>query len=321
MDRIKDILSFLKESNHHVSGDLMSSRLSISRTAVWKYINQLEHLGYGIDKLKGKGYRLAKIPDKLYPWEIQDHLNTAFIGKKIIYRDTVGSTNTSAFKLAVDGEPEGTCVVAESQATGKGRLNRRWFSPAGKNICISVILRPVVHPSRVYPITFLSSLAVHDTIEALLGTRPSLKWPNDVLIAGKKVCGTLLELSTEADMVRFVVVGIGFDINMKKADMDPEIKDKATSLFLETKKHFERTRVCGILLTNLEKYYALFRDFGAERICSLWEETAAIKGKHLEIVQMNERFEGTAEGVDRDGGILLNVNGRVTKIIAGDVSF
>jgi len=321
MDRSKEVLIYLRNAKNYVSGDHMSGNMGISRTAVWKHINHLEQLGYTISKLKGKGYCLVATPDKLYAWEIEQHLKTEVIGKKVIYKDVVDSTNTYAFRLALGGETEGTCIIAETQKTGKGRLGRKWFSPVGKNLYISIVLRPHIPPQNVYPITFLSSLAVYDTITAITDVEPILKWPNDVLIAGRKVCGTLLELSTEADMVRFVIVGIGLNINMGEHEVDDEIKDKATSLLVQTKKAFERAQVCGILLTNLERYYNIFREKGSEEICLIWEDRAKIKGKYLEITQMGESFKGISEGIDMDGAMLLNIDGKTKKIIAGDVSF
>lgn len=320
MDRISELLEFLRERNDFVSGGYIAGKIGISRTAVWKYVNQLEQMGYRIEKAKGKGYSLIQGPDKLYPWEISRHLTTRMIGSKVIYKETVDSTNLVAFRLALGGEPEGTVVLAESQLLGKGRLGRVWFSPGGRNLYLSLILRPHVHPSRVYPVTFLSSLAVYDTIEAL-GLEPTLKWPNDVLIHGKKVCGTLLELSTEAEMVRFVIVGIGFNVNMGHEEMTDEIKAKATSLSMESKKVYERAAVCGMLLSNLEKYYTIFKDKGEVEICNIWEQRAALKGKFLEIVQVGEVHKGICEGIDKAGAMLLSENGVVKKIIAGDVSF
>jgi BirA family transcriptional regulator, biotin operon repressor / biotin---[acetyl-CoA-carboxylase] ligase len=321
MDRSKEVLAYLRNDNDYVSGDYMSSKMGISRTAIWKYISHLEQLGYTMSKLKGKGYCLVATPDKLFHWEIERHLKAEVIGKRVIYKDMLDSTNAFAFKLALAGEPEGTCIIAETQKAGKGRLGRKWFSPVGKNLYVSIVLRPSIPPSSVYPITFLSSLAVYDTIKTVTAVEPILKWPNDVLMAGKKVCGTLLELSTEADMVRFVVVGIGFNINMEEHEIDEEIKNKATSLLLQVKKPFERAQVCGILLTNLERYYNIFKEKGSEEICSIWENRANIKGKYLEITQMGETYKGISEGIDKDGGILLAIDGTKKKIIAGDVSF
>jgi BirA family biotin operon repressor/biotin-[acetyl-CoA-carboxylase] ligase len=321
MDRIKEVLGFLREQEGYVSGDYISQRIGISRTAVWKYVNQLTLAGYKIGKLKGKGYKLLETPEKLFSWEIDRYLSTKCIGRKLIYRETIDSTNDLAFKLALGGEPEGSCVVAETQDKGRGRLGRKWCSPVGKNLYLSVILKPAIHPSHVYPITFISSLAVFDTIGALTGVEPALKWPNDVLIKGRKVSGTLLEISTEADMVKFVVVGIGLNINMVASEMDRDISEKATSLFLETKKVYERAAVCGMLLSNLERYYGYFREKGEQEIRTIWEQRAGIKGKYLEINQMGETYKGVSQGLDWDGAMLLNIDGTVKKIIAGDVNF
>lgn len=321
MDRIKEVLTFLIGKVDYVSGDYISTEIGISRTAVWKYMNQLAQMGYRISKLKGKGYLLMETPDRLYPWEIERSLKGNIIGRKIIFKERLDSTNSFAFSLALAGEPEGTCVVAETQDKGKGRLGRVWLSPLGKNIYLSTILRPLIHPSLIYPITFVSSLAAADTIETLTGKRTTLKWPNDVVINGKKICGTLLELSTEADMIKFVVVGIGLNVNMAMADFDRELRPKATSLFLETGKSYERAVVCGTLLSNLENYYLHFKENGPEGIRRIWEERAVIKGKHLEISQMGETYRGTCTGIAQDGAILLDIGGKVKKIIAGDVSF
>jgi BirA family biotin operon repressor/biotin-[acetyl-CoA-carboxylase] ligase len=293
--------------------------MSITRTAVWKYLKQLEEMGYAFETLKGTGYKLKSTPDRLYPWEIERHLDTVNIGKEIVYRDTVDSTNALAFRLALAGCTEGTCVVAESQSGGRGRLQRRWLSPYAMNLYISVVLKPPVHPSRIYPLGFISSLAAFDTL-SWAGVAPRLKWPNDVLTGGKKVCGTLIELLTEADRVRFVVIGIGLNINMDRTDMDPEIVDIATSLLMETKKRFERASVCGMLLNSLEKYYEVVRQRGVDEVCRLWEERAKTTGTYMEIRQMDRVYRGISEGIDRDGAILLNENGVVTRVIAGDVA-
>lgn len=321
MDNIGEVLKFLREEKGFVSGDYISRKLNVSRTAVWKYMNQLERYGYVIGKSKGKGYTLVSAPDRLYSWEIDRYRNTEIMGKKIIHREVVDSTNIVAFRLALAGEEEGTCIVAESQEKGKGRMGRKWCSPVGKNIYMSVIVRPPIHPSVVYPITFLSSLAVSDTVKELTGEDPVLKWPNDVLMNGKKICGTLLELSTEADMVRFVVIGVGLNVNMEPDEIDEEILNKASSLAMETKKVYERASLCGMLLSALEKYYLLFRQKGEEEVCRIWEERAAIRGKYIEISQMGESHKGICEGVDKDGAILLGTDGKTRKIIAGDVSF
>jgi BirA family transcriptional regulator, biotin operon repressor / biotin---[acetyl-CoA-carboxylase] ligase len=320
VNRTGEILGFLRDKEEYVSGDYISSRLGLTRTAVWKYIRQLREMGYAIDTLKGKGYSLRTVPDRLYSWEIDRYLRTEFMGRNIHYKESLDSTNGLAFQLALADAAEGTCVVAEAQKAGRGRLQRKWFSPYGKNLYLSVILRPSLHPSFVSPITFLSSLAVYDTL-LQLGVTPALKWPNDVLVSGKKICGTLLELSTEADLVRFVIVGIGLNVNMKREEMEDEIRSKATSLHMETKIIYERARVCGMLLNNLETCYALLRTHGVAGLVRTWEEKAEIRGKYLEIVQVGEVLRGVAEGIGDEGALLLNDHGTVRKVIAGDVSF
>ncbi len=321
MNRAATVLSFLREAPGYVSGDLIASRLSISRTAVWKILRQLGEMGYAFETLKGKGYRLKCSPDRLYPWEVQRHLETAFVGREIVYEDTVGSTNAIAFNLALAGCNEGVCVIAEAQEAGRGRRRRAWLSPHGKNIYVSCVLRPALSPSEVSPLTFISCLAVFDALKEA-GLAPTLKWPNDVLVNGRKVCGTLAELSVEPDVVRFAVIGIGLNVNMEESDMDEKIRGKATSLFLETRNCFERARVCGMLLNGLENYYEALKRQGADAICRLWEERANIRGIPMEIVQMDKVYRGVSEGIGRDGALLLREeNGRVTKVIAGDVSF
>ncbi len=319
MNRTGDVLSFLRGGEEYVSGDYISSRLRLTRTAVWKHIRQLRQMGYSVYTRKGVGYRLSGAPDRLYPWEVQRHLRTACLGREMHYEESTESTNMVAFRLALAGAKEGTCIVADAQSAGKGRLQRAWFSPACKNLYLSVILRPPLHPAFVYPVSFLSSLAVRETL-LQLGLKPSLKWPNDVLVDGRKICGTLLELSTEADLIRFVVVGIGLNINMEQTELPPDIATKATSLLIASRIPYERALVCGMLLNNLEAYYESLQRSGPVQLVRTWEEKAEIKGKYLEVNQQGEIFRGTAEGVADDGALLLSSNGTVQKIIAGDVA-
>jgi BirA family biotin operon repressor/biotin-[acetyl-CoA-carboxylase] ligase len=318
MNRVAEVLASLRDPAGYVSGAAIASRMGVTRTAVWKYLKQLEQLGYEIETLKGTGYMLKHVPDRLYPWEIERSLGTATIGREIVYRETVDSTNALAFQLALEGCPEGTCVVAESQEAGRGRLQRKWFSPFARNLYVSVVLRPDVHPSRIYPLSFISSLAAFDVIEKL-GAVPRLKWPNDVLIGSRKVCGTLIELSTETDRVRFCVIGIGLDVNMDEDDLDEEMAEVATSLLIATKKRFERPMVCGMLLDGLEKYYGIAMQQDMEEICRLWDSRARTKGTYMEIRQMDRVYRGISQGIDADGAMLLDENGVTTRVIAGDV--
>ena len=317
--RIGEILTLLRESDTHVSGAAIAARLGISRTAVWKYLHHLENFGYSFEHGKGQGYRITSSPDRLYSWEIDRHLSTERVGRDIVYRETVGSTNAVAFKMALDGADEGTCVVAESQEAGKGRLNRKWHSPFGQNVYVSVVFRPLVHPSQVYPLTFISSLAVFDLLVDC-GVTPRLKWPNDVLVGKRKICGTLIELSAEPDAIRFVVVGIGLNVNVTDNDLTDEIREIATSLFMETKKPFERAFVCGMLLNNLERYYDILVNEGVGSVCRLWEDRAKIRDTYMEIKQFDVVHRGTCVGIDKDGAILLRNDNNIIRVIAGDAT-
>jgi BirA family biotin operon repressor/biotin-[acetyl-CoA-carboxylase] ligase len=319
MNRAAEVLAYLRGGGNYVSGVSIAARMNVTRTAVWKVLRQLEQMGYTFSKVKGRGYRIISTPDRLYPWEIEYRLTTAFVGREIVYQNSIDSTNALAFRLALAGCKEGVCVITESQSAGKGRLDRKWHSPYGKNLYLSVVLKPDIHPSQIYPLTFISSLAAYDTLKEA-GVEPRLKWPNDVLVGGRKICGTLIELSTEADTVRFVVIGIGFNVNMGESDMDAEIRSKATSLLLETKNRFERTSICGMLLDSLEKYYEVVRQQGTDEICRLWEERAKIRGVYMEINQMDRVYRGISEGIDKDGAVLLRQNGTVVRVIAGDVT-
>jgi BirA family biotin operon repressor/biotin-[acetyl-CoA-carboxylase] ligase len=258
--------------------------------------------------------------DRLDPFNIERHLATRTIGRNIVYRDSIDSTNRLAFDLAAAGCAEGTCVIAETQTCGRGRLQRRWHSPYGKNIYLSCVLRPSLPAIEVSPIAFVSCLAVFDAVRSA-GVEPRLKWPNDVLtLDGKKLCGTLIELSTKGPAVHFVVVGIGLNVNMGREEMDAEIADTATSLFIETRKCFERAAVCGILLNGLEKYYEIASGAGVGEICRIWEERAKVRGTYMEIRQTDRIYRGVSEGLAADGALLLSENGTVTRVIAGDVS-
>ncbi len=319
MSRSEEILAFFAGAESCVSGASIASVLGITRTAVWKHLRQLAEMGYVFEQRRGHGYRLKSRPDRLYPWEIANHLKSLTLGRKIIYEDAVDSTNVKAFTLAMAGAEEGSCVVAEVQNAGRGRLQRRWHSPYGKNLYLSVILRPDVHPSKVYPLAFIPSLAVYDTLSAF-GLTPRLKWPNDVMIGAKKICGTLIELSTEADRVRFVIIGIGLNINMGEHEMDAEIMGRATSLLLETKKPFERASVCGMLLDNLERFYEMSRRPGMSEVCRLWEQRAQTKGTSMEVRQFDRVYRGISEGIDDDGALLLRDNSSLVRVIAGDVT-
>ena len=278
-------------------------------------------MGYAFETLKGTGYRLKGHAGQALPMgdRAPPRYRDRGAGDRLPGYQ-VDSTNALAFKLALAGCAEGTCVVAESQTPARGRIRGRWQSPPRQEpLCIRCAQAP--GPSLPHLPLELHSRRWPPSIRSRAGVTPRLKWPNDVLISGRKMCGTLIELSTEADRVRFVVIGIGLNINMEACRHGPgDSRDTATSLLIETKKHFERASICGMLLNGLERYYEVARQQGMDEMCRLWEERARTKGTYMEIRQMDRVYRGISEGIDRDGAILLKENGVITRVIAGDVT-
>src|SRR3990172_3576194 len=235
------ILKLLKENRgDYTSGTEIGKDLDLSRTAVWKHIEGLRKAGYNIEAVPSFGYKLVGSPDILTHTEIDAGLKTRYIGKNIHAFSLTDSTNTKAFELAMHGAPEGSLVVAESQRKGKGRLGRRWESPKEVNIYTSIILRPRISPSSASQITLLAAVAAARAIEKTTKILPDIKWPNDLLIRGKRVPEILMELDSEADMVNFIVLGIGIDVNMEPTSLPPDVANVATSLKNETGKRLER---------------------------------------------------------------------------------
>jgi len=226
------IIRFLKRSTSYLSGEEISRHLNISRSAIWKYMQELRQEGYDIVAVPHLGYRIVSSPDKLFPREIQHELKTKVIGKKIHYYDTIPSSMDVAFRLGVEGAPEGTVVCSESQTKGRGRLGRQWVSPKGKGIYMSIILRPQLTPTEVAQLTLLSAVAVCEAVVKYTGVESMIKWPNDLLVRKKKFAGILTEISAEMDRVRFVVIGIGMNVNTPIAQLPPQ----ATSLKAEKGK-------------------------------------------------------------------------------------
>jgi len=225
------LLLYLKErKGDWVSGEALSNKIAVSRSAVWKHICKLREEGYVIESSPKKGYLLRKAPDLLFPNEIREGLDTKVFGKRdIVYFTETDSTNTRAKDLAARGAPEGTLVISERQTKGRGRKGRSWFSPSQGGIYTSLILRPSISPSEAPKITLLSAVVVAETLRSLTGLSAIIKWPNDILINGKKIAGILTEMSTEMDAIDYIVVGLGLNVNTP--DFPDDIREKATSIF------------------------------------------------------------------------------------------
>lgn len=315
-----EILRLLKETDGgYLSSARLSAQLGISRAAIWKQINALREQGYAIDALPSKGYCLNAGPDRLLSEEIQDGLKTVLIGGEIVYFAETDSTNHRAALLAEKGAADGTVVVAEAQSAGKGRLGRRWSSPAGVNLYLSIILRPAIAPRSAPLLTFLSSLAVARTIELETGLRPTVKWPNDVLLGGCKVAGLLNEMNAETERVNYVILGIGVNLNMTQEQFPADLRYPATSLALALQRPVDRIRFCRRLLGEID---TLYRDYpaGQDAILAGWLAYFDLLGIRVAVEEPSRIITGLVTGVAADGALLLTLeDGTNERILAGDV--
>ena len=310
------IIESLKKTDGYLSGEEISRVFNISRAAIWKYIQELRESGYDIIAVPHLGYKLISSPDRLFPSEIQFELSTKIIGKKIVYRETVDSTMDIAFNLGLEKSPEGTVVIAEGQTKGRGRLGRSWVSPKGKGIYLSIILRPELLPTEAAKLTLLSAIALCDAIKNTTHLDANIKWPNDVLINGKKVAGVLTELNAETDRVKFVVVGIGLNVNAKSDTLPAG----ATSLRSEAKKQFSRVDVTKEVLRSIEHWYLRYQRQGFLPVAKRWKELSVTLNKRVRVVDPTGEIEGEAVDIDKDGGLMIRKDsGVLVKRMAGDV--
>ena len=311
------ILNIFRSSNgEFISGEEISEKLKISRAAVWKHIEQLRKEGYEIVGEPHVGYRLTGTPDKLIPEEISHKLGTKIIGKKIYSYETTDSTMDVAHRLAQSGSREGTVIFSEGQSKGRGRMGREWLSPKGKGIYLSLILRPDVSPADAPKITLMSAVAVANTIRKATHLGALIKWPNDILINNRKVCGILTEMSAEINTVKYIVLGIGINVNTAKADLPKE----ATSLKAEVGESVARVELTQELLRELEHQYSIFKEKGFKTIIEKWRGLSHTLGEEVKIVCQNKKIEGMAVDLDMSGALVVRLDSGFTEhIMAGDV--
>ncbi|WP_366923311.1 biotin--[acetyl-CoA-carboxylase] ligase [Metallumcola ferriviriculae] len=313
------ILALLKKSDEYVSGEWLSKEMGVSRTAIWKHINYLRQEGYKIESVPRLGYKILHIPDKLYAEEIYSLLTTNFIGKKIYHYNHLTSTNDQLKKLADEGKGEGTVVVAEQQTAGKGRLGRSWFSPPGAGIWCSVLLRPTVSPAHAPKLTLLGAVAVAEGIEKYTGLQPGIKWPNDLLVEGKKVCGLLTEMRAEVDSINYVTLGFG--INIKLVDFPEEVKGKAITLEGVLGKKLNRVGLLACILNAFEKNYLLFLSKGFSPIRGKWEELNVTLGKMVTVTSHSGTVSGEAVALGDGGGLVVRTDGdELKEFLSGEVT-
>jgi len=314
----EEILYFLKKRNGYISGEEISDELGISRTAIWKHIQELRDLGYDITAVPHLGYSLLACPDRLFPWEVKYSLKNRVIAKTIYYYESVSSTMDRAIELALDGVPEGTLFIAEGQTKGKGRMGRLWVSPKYKGIYFSLIIKPKILPQQAPLLTLISAVAICVALKRQLNLQAQIKWPNDILLDNKKVGGILTELSAEMDTVHAIIVGVGINVNNEKRTL-PHL---AGSLKEIIGHEINRLSLLQNILICFEERYLEFQKQGIQQILEDWRHSSLTLGRRVKLSMSRQRAQliGEAIDIDQDGGLLVRKDsGLIERVMAGDI--
>jgi BirA family biotin operon repressor/biotin-[acetyl-CoA-carboxylase] ligase len=313
------IIDRLHEEEGFISGEKLSEEFGLSRTAIWKHVNALREDGYEIESVTRRGYRLISSPDIINYDEIKGELTASVIGKKLIYFQSIGSTNDKAKELAAKAE-EGTVIVAEEQTSGKGRLGRSWSSPGRKGIYASIILKPDMEPFNAAKLTLLGAASVALALEDC-GIESQIKWPNDIIIGGKKVAGILTEMSCELGIVNYIILGIGINVNQSVEELPPELVDKATSLRIAEGKAIKRKYLLAQVLNRLDELYVQLKETGdIEQALDICRERSAVIGKDIIVVQGRKQRPGHAVSINHDGELMVRFDEGLEQVISGEVS-
>jgi len=300
-----------------ISSETVANNLNITQDSISKKIKSLQKLGYKIEYVKNKGYRLISNPDMLIPEEIATGLNTDIIGKDVFYFKSISSTNIYAKQLADKGIKEGVVVVADIQTHGRGRKNRAWLSPFG-GLWFSVILRPKILPEKGMFVTMVASIAIVQAVKEITGLIPVIKWPNDILINGKKICGILTEIDFKKNIINYVIVGIGINVNN---EINDEIKEIASSLSIEVGSEISRTKLLKIIIEYFNKNYNNIINSDFDTIKKLWSSYAKIIGKVVKIKDNEKTISGIISDIDENGYLILKTNDNIHKIFNGEISY
>lgn len=315
-----ELLKILRESGDYVSGQQLCEHFGVSRTAVWKVIRQLKEEGYEIEAVKNRGYHIREVPDVMTAEEVKSRLHTKWMAQNCLYLDTVDSTNNYAKRIAEEGAADGTLVLADEQTGGKGRRGRSWETPKGTNIAMTLLLRPKIRPEHASRLTLLTAMAVAQGIRKVTGLDAGIKWPNDVVVHGKKVCGILTEMSTEVDYINYVVIGTGINVNQK--NFPEELRHIAGSLSVELGQKISRAELTANIMEALERIYETFLE--TEDLSKLYEEYNRIcvnRGHLIRVLEPGNEYNGTTDGINENGELVVRKeNGETVCVYAGEVS-
>lgn len=319
--RKRTVIDILRENPGFVSGEVISARLGISRNAVHKHVKSLRKRGYQILGISRRGYKLEAEPVKLVVPVITEMTQGSMFGRNFRYYDEIESTNVEAKELARAGAPEGTVVIAECQRAGRGRLGRRWTSPAGKGLLFSVILRPTLPMSRAHMLTIVSAVAAARGIESQTETSVRIKWPNDLFISDRKAGGILLEVAGEQDVVEWVIVGIGINVNTEYAELPVSLRRTAISLKMATGDPVDRSELLARILLSLETAYKEAQKHGFDRALSEFRGRDYLLKRSVTVQTREGSVIGEATGIDNHGALLVQLPHRhVRRFHSGDVT-
>ncbi|NQD67220.1 biotin--[acetyl-CoA-carboxylase] ligase [Bacillus haikouensis] len=318
--RKKLIQAFSESKGDFLSGQALADIAGCSRTAIWKHIEELRKEGFVLEAVRKKGYRIINTPDSVTENKIRLGLQTSTLGQVIHYEESVPSTQKIAHDLAGNGAVEGTLVIADEQTAGRGRLMREWHSSSGSGIWMSLILKPHLPPQKAPQFTLITAVAVVQAIEEVTELQPQIKWPNDILINGKKVTGILTELQAESDKINSIIIGIGMNVNHSIDHFPAEIRSIATSLAIEKGDLLSRAELVQTVLERIESLYTLYMKEGFTPIKLLWESYAVSIGKRIRARTINGTVEGTALGITAEGVLKIKDNdGTVHHIYSADI--
>lgn len=314
------ILTCLKEAGNYVSGQALCEQFGVSRTAVWKTIRQLQDEGWEIEAVRNRGYRLLDSQDVYNQAALESALHTRWLGKNLIYLDEIDSTNTQVRRLADQGAPEGTVVVAEQQNAGKGRRGRSWVGPKGSGIWMSFLLRPEFAPEAASMLTLVAAMAVADGIREVCRLDCQIKWPNDIVADGKKLCGILTEMSSEMDSIHYVIVGIGINVGIRQ--FPEEIRETATSLVLCTGESVERAKLVDAVLRGWEHWYEVFlQTMDLEGLQESYNSQLVNMEREVKVLAPGGSYTGISHGINKTGELIVELpDGELRNVMSGEVS-
>lgn len=316
----EEILKMLRETDGYISGQELCNKFGVSRTAIWKVMKQLKEAGYNIEAQQNKGYHIVSAPDVMDAAELKSIWKPKWVGCEILYFDSIDSTNTKAQELAEKGYPSGTLVVADKQIAGKGRRGRNWESPSDCGIFMTLMLKPDINPNNASMLTLVSALAVAKALADITGKDAKIKWPNDIVIDGRKVCGILTEMSAQFDYINNIVIGIG--INVNNSSFPEEISATASSLrLLSGGKKYRRAEIIEKIMEYFEKYYSIFLE--TEDLSALVNEYDAMlvnMKKQVKVLDPKEPFEGKAMGITKTGELIVDTWESRKLVSSGEVS-